>query len=168
MADMLVSLYNLPSSQSRIEKLAAEGIQIRRALAPDKKQILDFIENEVGNSRTYGEADVCFSKTPISLFVATEGAKLIGYACYNATAPDYFGPTAVLEEYRGRGIGAALLLRSLEALYAEGFQYAIIGGVGPAKFYEKVANAKLIPDSTPGVYKDFLHDLKQAEESNNE
>ena len=160
MADMLVRLYDLPSNEKKLEELAAQGIQIRRAMAPDKRAILEFVENEVGNPRSAGEADVCFSNTPISLFVATEGSKLIGYACYNATALDFFGPTAVLEEYRGKGIGKALLLQSLHAMYAEGYQYAIIGGVGPREFYEKVCGAVMIENSTPGSYKDFLHDLK--------
>jgi len=34
-----------------------------------------------------------------------------------------------------------------------GFVYAIIGGVGPVEFYEKCVGAKLIPDSTPGIYR---------------
>lgn len=37
-----------------------------------------------------------------------------------------------------------------------GYAYAIIGGVGPAAFYEKTVGAILIPDSAPGVYRDFL------------
>ena len=39
---------------------------------------------------------------------------------------------------------------------AEGYGYAIIGGVGPAQFYEKCVGAVLIPDSSPGIYRDFL------------
>lgn len=49
----------------------------------------------------------------------------------------FFGPTKVLESYQGKGIGKALLLRSLHALKDEGYIYAIIGGIGPARFYEK-------------------------------
>ena len=37
-----------------------------------------------------------------------------------------------------------------------GYAYAIIGGVGPAAFYTKVCGAKIIENSDPGVYKDFL------------
>ena len=167
MSDMLVKLYDLPDSQDLIKKLEAQNIQIRRALAPDKARILRFISEEgIGNPRTEAEADVCFANTPVSLFVATEGSKLIGYACYNAIAPDFFGPTAVDPAYRGKGIGSALCLKALEALYNEGYQYAIIGGIGPRKFYEKVCNALLIPDSSPGVYKDFLYALEREEEDN--
>ena len=66
----------------------------------------------------------------------------------------------MLDEEQGKGIGKALLIRSMEALRDEGFAYAIIGGVGPAAFYEKSVSAVLIPDSTPGIYKDFLGGMK--------
>ena len=33
-----------------------------------------------------------------------------------------------------------------------GYGYAIIGGVGPAEFYEKVCGAFVIADSEIGVY----------------
>ena len=59
-----------------------------------------------------------------------------------------------------RAIGKALLLRSLRAMRDEGYVYGIIGGIGPQKFYEKCVGAMLIPNSTPGIYKDFLGGMK--------
>mgnify|MGYP005732248681 FL=1 len=37
-----------------------------------------------------------------------------------------------------------------------GYAYAIIGGVGPAEFYEKTFDAKIIDGSDPGIYKGIL------------
>jgi len=37
-----------------------------------------------------------------------------------------------------------------------GYAYAIIGGVGPASFYEKAVGAKLIEGSDPGIYKGIM------------
>jgi len=37
-----------------------------------------------------------------------------------------------------------------------GYGYAIIGGVGPADFYTKVAGAVEIEGSSPGIYRDRL------------
>ena len=37
-----------------------------------------------------------------------------------------------------------------------GYAYAVIGGVGPAKFYEKVCGAFFIPGSEIGVYGTLL------------
>ena len=162
MPDMLVHLLRLPEDDSEAS-LLAEGIQIRRAMAPDKLQIVQWVQTH-DNAFAAGECDVCFSRIPVSAFIATHGATLVGYACYNATAPDFFGPTAVEPAYRGKGIGKALLLRCLQAMRQEGYVYAIIGGVGPATFYTKAVGATLIPDSDPGVYADFLGRLGQDAE----
>lgn len=155
MADMLVNLLHLPEAAPVAAALRARGVQLRRALPPDKLRIVAWVQEHSGRSAA-GECDVCFAHTPVSCFVATRGAEIIGYACYDATAPDFFGPTRVLDEEQGQGIGKALLLCCLEAMRQEGYVYAIIGGVGPVAFYEKCVGATLIPDSTPGVYKDFL------------
>jgi hypothetical protein len=39
---------------------------------------------------------------------------------------------------------------------AEGYAYAIIGGVGPAAFYERAVGAIPIPGSEPGIYRGRL------------
>ena len=155
MPDMLVNLLTLPSDDGTESALEKKGIIIRRAMSPDKLRIVPRVQ-ELSTVSAAGECDVCFSHTPISTFIATDGAKIVGYACYNATMPDFFGPTAVDVAYRGMGIGKVLLLRCLRALHNEGYAYAIIGGVGPVSFYEKTVSATVIPDSDPGVYKDFV------------
>lgn len=153
MADMLVRLYDLPPA---VTGHVEEGnFQIRRAMAPDKFKVVEWVRVHSG-SHAAGECDVSFSHTPVSCFIATRGKEILGYACYNATAPDFFGPTRVLDEEQRKGIGRLLLLACLQALKDEGYGYAIIGGIGPAAFYEKCVNAILIPDSTPGLYENFL------------
>jgi hypothetical protein len=155
MPDMLVKLYELPPLGPILEVMASQAVTIRRAMAPDKMRIVQWVQTH-SSAAASGEADVCFSHTPISLFVATREKEILGYACYNATAPDFFGPTRVLDGEQGKQIGKALLLRSLHALQDEGYAYAIIGGVGPRQFYEKCVGATLIEGSKPGIYKDFL------------
>lgn len=159
MQDMLVKLYDLPAGAETATP-DDQSVVIRRAMAPDMLRVLEFVQGLSGKSAT-GECTMCFQTHPISCYVATRGKTIVGYACYNATAPDFFGPTAVLKEERGKGIGKALLLRSLASLREQGYGYAIIGGVGPAEFYEKCVGATLIPGSTPGVYKDFIPMLEE-------
>ena len=154
MSDMLVKLYELPEDAA-LAVPRDESVQIRRAMAPDKLCVVEWVK-EHSDISAAGECDVCFAHTPVSCFIATRGKQILGYACYNATAPDFFGPTRVLDEEQGGGIGKALLLRCLAAMRAEGYAYAIIGGVGPQEFYAKCAGAVLIPDSTPGIDRDFL------------
>ena len=65
---------------------------------------------------------------------------------------------AVLESERRKGIGKALLLKSLESMQELGYTYAIIGW--PAKsavdFYKKCVNAILIDEKSSGVYKRMI------------
>lgn len=155
MPDMLVNLLNLPDEREIMERLERDGVAVFRALAPDKLRIVDWVRKNSGESAA-GECDVSFNRLPVSCFIAARGKKMLGYACYNATAPDFFGPTRVLDSEREKGIGKALLLRCLRALRDEGYVYAIIGGVGPADFYKKCVGAQLIEGSAPGIYWDFL------------
>lgn len=159
--DMLVHLLDLPAEEPGLTALAQAGIRIRRAMAPDKLRVVDWVKEHSGPSAA-GECDVCFAHTPVSCYLATRSAEILGYACYDATAPDFFGPTRVLDSEQGKGIGKALLLRCLHALRAEGYAYAIIGGVGPVAFYEKCVGARVIPDSTPGIYRDFLAAIEKG------
>lgn len=62
----------------------------------------------------------------------------------------------MLESERGKGIGKALLLAALHAQKAQGFAYAIIGGVGPAEYYAKTVGAIMIEGSQPGIYDGLL------------
>lgn len=155
MPDMLVNLLNLPKEEALFEKLEQEGIVLHRALAPDKFRVVEWVK-EHSNPNAASECDVCFSRTPVTCYIATRDQEILGYACYDATAPNFFGPTRVLDSAQGKGIGKALLLKSLWSMREAGYVYAIIGGVGPAEFYEKCVGAMLIPDSSPGIYKNFL------------
>lgn len=159
MADMLVKLYGLPDASSLFAKLEEQGVTIRRALAPEKHIILKWIEENFSKAWA-SECDVSFSHQPVGCFLAIEEKQIVGFACYEATCKNFFGPTGVLENQRGRGVGKALLLTTLYAMRHEGYAYAIIGGVGPAEFYEKAVGAKLIEDSTPGIYKGVLKSSK--------
>lgn len=155
MTDMLVKLYELPPLEAHLSKQAAAGITIRRALAPEKHMILKWIGDNFGEYWV-SETDVALSRIPVSCFVATLDGEMIGFACYDVTRLGFFGPTGVSEAARGKGTGAALLLAALHDMWAKGYGYAIIGGVGPAEFYSKFSGATIIPDSSPGVYAGML------------
>ncbi len=154
MQDMLVALYKLPDHQELLRRLAEEGIHIRRAMAPDMLDVVDWVKNTTRYAA--GEVTVAFARQPIACFVAEKKGEILGYAVYDATCKNFFGPTRVSDACQGKGIGKALLIEALLAMRNEGYAYAIIGGVGPAAFYEKAVGAVLIEGSTPGVYKDFL------------
>ncbi|HKY51678.1 MAG TPA: GNAT family N-acetyltransferase [Candidatus Limnocylindria bacterium] len=153
--DMLVPLYDLPDASARIEALRAGGIEVRRALAPERHVVVGWVREQFGEAWA-SECEVSFGRLPISCFRAQRGQEILGFACYDATAKGFFGPTGVLESERAGGIGTALLLLALQAMAAEGYAYAIIGGVGPAGFYQKTVGAVPIAGSTPGIYTHLL------------
>lgn len=157
MPDMLVKLYELPDSRPIMTKMAEQGITIRRAIAPEKHVVLDWIKEHFGEA-WMSEADVALCNQPSTCIIAVDEAqhRLVGFACYEATQKNFFGPTGVDPDYRGRGIGKALFLAALEGLRELGYAYAVIGGAGPVEFYAKTAGAIPIPDSSPGIYRGML------------
>jgi predicted N-acetyltransferase YhbS len=105
---------------------------------------------------------VGFARQPLTVFVALREGRLAGFAAYECTRRNFFGPTGVVEGERGRGIGRALLVACLWAMREMGYAYAIIGGVGPAEFYARAVGAMPIDGSSPGIYADPL--LREGED----
>jgi predicted N-acetyltransferase YhbS len=153
--DMLVNLLRLPPSDEALEGLRAAGLVVRRARPWELTQVREFVG---GNFSQAWADEISFGLTrhPVTVFVALREGRLVGFAAYECTRKNFFGPTGVIEEERGRGLGRALLLAALRGLRELGYAYAVIGGVGPAAFYERAVGARLIPDSSPGVYADPL------------
>jgi hypothetical protein len=171
--DLLVRLYALPPVEARLEALARTGVTVRRALASERHVVVDFARAH-GSAGWASECEVAFARRPIGCFVAVEAARrakagavkaggergypkaaetLIGFSCVEATAPGFFGPAAVRDDRRKRGVGAALLLAALHGLAAEGHAYAVIGWASEVDFYRTVAGAVPIEGSEPGIYR---------------
>jgi hypothetical protein len=157
MPDMLVKLYELKPWNELRTHLAVQGIEIRRPLPPEKHKVVEWVRQQFGAGWA-SETDVSFSNHPVSCFVAVCEQRIIGFACYDATCKDFFGPTGVDATERGRGIGRALLLACMDSMAAEGYAYAIIGAAGPQAFYTKVVGASPIEGSEPGIYRGMLWD----------
>ncbi len=157
MPDMLVKLYELPDGTELYKKLLDKGIRIMRPMTPQKHKVHAWIAEKFGEGWA-NETDTAFTHFPVSCFIAydTVNKKILGFAAYESTYRDYFGPTGVDPETRKLGIGGALCLRCMEALRDEGYGYAIIGGAGPTEFYRKVVGATVIDGAEVGVYKDMM------------
>ena len=155
MPDMLVKLYTLPHWDELRSNLAAQRIEIRRAIPPEKHVVVKWVRSQFGDGWA-SETEVSFSNHPATCYIATQADEMVGFACYDATCKDFFGPTGVAESLRGRGIGRGLLLACLDAMAAEGYGYAIIGAAGPQAFYAKAVGATPIDDSWPGIYRGML------------
>ena len=148
--DLLVKLYDLPDYSSVFARIKAGGYELRRAHPSDRQTIMTEVQAHFPGWEN--ECAAAFSKETPSIFIAVKDHKLVGFACYNATAKGFFGPVGVWEEHRGYAIGIGLLAKCMYALEAEGYGYAIIGWTELADYYAKACNAIVIPDSFPGVY----------------
>lgn len=157
MADMLVKLYSLKDECEIVDILAVPELKIKRALAPDRRKVLGFVKSNFDENYV-DECKAAFSNNPITCYIATQNKEIVGFACYEATAKDFFGPMGVCEIDRNRGIGRALLIKSLLSMREMGYGYAIIGY--PTKsavgFYEKVVKAQIIEDTSKGIYKRMI------------
>lgn len=151
MADLLVRLYDLPPSGPALDALSAAGIIVRRAAAAERGAVVEWARTH-GSAGWADECAAAFARLPLACFVAVEGERLIGFACYEATCRDFFGPELVHPDRRGRGVGRALLLAALHAMRAEGYAYAIIGWASSIEFYQRTVGAVVIDGSDAGIY----------------
>jgi GNAT superfamily N-acetyltransferase len=153
--DMLVRLYDLPDSTDLYARVATRGVTLRRARAFETHTLTRFAREHF-SEKWASEIQVALTRQPVACFIATRDKRVLGFSCYDVTARGFFGPTGVVEDARGLGLGKALLMKALEALREMGHAYAIIGGVGPREFYAQACGAIEIPGSDPGIYGDLL------------
>ena len=155
MPDMLVKLYDLENNWDFVARQEALDVTIRKPIGPENMLIVEWVR-ETFNEGWASEVDVALHNHPVSCYIAVKDEILIGFACYDATALGFFGPTGVDEAQRGKGTGSALLLACLLDMKLKGYGYAVIGAAGPVEFYRKVVGAEVIPASTPGIYQGML------------
>ncbi|MEM9017928.1 MAG: GNAT family N-acetyltransferase [Verrucomicrobiota bacterium] len=152
MGDLLVKLYDLPDNLPR----KAPSFCIKRPMAPERSLVVGWMRDHFGE-RWASEVEVAFSGHPIRCFVALdEESELVGLACYDTSFRGFFGPIGVSETCRGKGLGTALLARSLDALAEAGYAYAIIGYSGADDYYMRTVGAVPIPGSEPGPYRNWI------------
>jgi hypothetical protein len=151
MPDLLVNLLKLPERTT----FSHPEINLRRAQPFEITPVREFIETNF-SAVWADEISVGFANKPVTVFIATRAARVVGFAGYECTRRAFFGPTGVAETERRRGVGKALLVASLWGLRELGYVYGIIGGAGPIEFYQQTVGATIIPDSDPGIYADLL------------
>ena len=166
MPDMLVKLYTLPAVDPILADLGRRGVEVRQAFPAEKSAVTEWISRHFEPAWA-DECEVALANRPVSCYIAVEkrrdhhskdaydlpAERLLGFACYDATRKGMFGPEGVRAEYRGRGLGRALLLACLHAMVRDGYAYAVIGQAGPLDFYAKTVGATVIDGSEPGIYR---------------
>jgi len=159
--DLLVNLYSrkLAELGRRVEGVEAT---IRVALPPEQHIIKDWVRKHF-SEYWVSEVSAAMAHQPPGCLVAVVDGALVGFACYDATARGFFGPTGVDESQRGKGIGLALFYHTLAAMKAHGYAYAVVGSAGPVDFYVQAAGAMPIPSDKEDIYQGLLRLKPKAE-----
>ncbi|MGB7567483.1 MAG: GNAT family N-acetyltransferase [Chitinivibrionales bacterium] len=156
MHDMLVKLYDLDKYLGR-QNGAMPEITIRKPIGPEKHVLVEWVGKKFFKAWA-SEFDMAMNNRPVTCFIAVQDKEPVGFACYDATARGFFGPTGVISSLRNRGIGTTLLLTALKDMRNNGYGYAIIGGVGPAEYYKKTVGAADIENSAPGIWESWIEE----------
>lgn len=156
MKDMLVRLLDLPIVTKKEEQLFEEqNILFRRPIAAEKSIVCQWVSDNF-STNWKDETDIAFSTVPVNCFIAQRGQDILGFACFECSTKNFFGPTGVIDKEQGKGIGKILLVKALNTLKEMGYAYAIIGGVGPAAYYQNAVNAVIIQGSENSIYSNML------------
>ena len=169
MADLLVKLYQLPDASARLAALSARGISVRAAAPTEGDLVARWVTKHFNES--WGRAaGIAALRHPSTCYLAIEQHEghtathpydlppetLVGFACYDSDVLGMFGPIGVHPDRQDRGIGTALLHRTLRGMAEEGYAYAIIGWAGPVDWYAREVGATLIEGSEPGPFRGSL------------
>ncbi len=82
-----------------------------RATTQDKAELIAFVQKHHGIGSWPVETAMVFENDPVTNFIARDATtrELVGWATHSCSFVGSFGPTGVLKELRGQGIGGILL-----------------------------------------------------------
>ena len=146
------------------DRVRAVPATIRIALPPELHLIQAWVREHF-SEYWVSEVTAAMAHQPPGCLVAIANGQIAGFACYDATARGFFGPTGVAESYRGQNIGLALFYHTLAAMKAHGYAYAIIGSAGPVEFYVNAVGAVPIEEQGEDIYQGLLRAAPRAEGS---
>lgn len=136
------TVYDAPAEQAA-RKMRSHGIHIRRAEPADRPRVQAWTAKAFPGGWE-AEVDMTFEFSPIPLWLAFRDDAVVGFAAYDVNMfAGGFGPTGVEEALQGKGIGAALLFRTLADMQSRGYVECEIGWLGPVAFYSHVVRARV-------------------------
>lgn len=147
MSDLLVPLYDLPGAPEM------DDLWVGKPLFHQAPSVLSFIRDNFSSSWE-AEAGAAFGSVPPTIIVAVDrtSGEMAGFCCWDCTAKGFLGPIGVHDDFRGKGVGKAVVIAALYSMREAGYGYAVIGDAGPVEFFKRICDARIIEGSTPGIY----------------
>ncbi|GAB3510167.1 GNAT family N-acetyltransferase [Phytohabitans suffuscus] len=140
--NMTADLTALRPTEATEERLAAEGITVRRAVEGDVPALVKFARANFSDGWA-GEVSDSVGRPGAGCHVALRDGAVLGFAAYGSSRPSWFGPMGTAPAAQGLGIGGVLLRRCLRDQRDTGLQQAQIGWVGPVPFYASAVGARI-------------------------
>ncbi len=137
---MTVDLAAVPDASELIRRLAASGVELRRAAG-------SAVDGWIADVRDYANEDweyeIRHAAAEPGAFVdiAVDSDRVVGFAVGALWARNAFGPLAVHPDWSGRSVGTALAQSVCGELARQGVSTGLISWVGPEAFYRRAVGA---------------------------
>ncbi|MFH1747276.1 MAG: GNAT family N-acetyltransferase [Planctomycetota bacterium] len=124
------------------QRLAAVGIEVRRATGNDEVLLDDFFARHFGADWRF-EVSLAMHNDPPGLHLALRDGRIIAFSAHSSQNREwgFFGPMGTDPAERGHGLGRVLLWHCLNDMRAAGHPTAVIPWVGPIAFYQQWAGS---------------------------
>lgn len=143
-ANMRAILDGNYDTSSQEARLAAAGIEVRRAEAADAGRIERFFGMYFGDG-WLAEVRLSMKCDPPAVHLALKQDEIIAFSAHSSMNREWgnFGPMGTADETRGQGLGAVLLYRCMADLQAAGHATSVIPWIGPYGFYARYLNCAI-------------------------
>jgi mycothiol synthase len=123
-------------------RLAAEGIEVRRAVADDDGPLQESL-GSTWQADWIAEIADALRSSEAGLHVAVRSGRYVGFCCYGVNRVHEVGPIGTDPDVRKLGIGGVLLKRCLAEQRDRGIAAAELVWVGPLSYFSRTVHATI-------------------------
>ncbi len=133
-----LSAFRIPRRVKRIEEeVLGSAIRLRLAEEEDREGLREWISERSGFAWSY-EAARAVGRAGSGVWLAEDGDELIGFSVFGSLEHHWFGPIAVEDERRRKGLGSVLMFRTIQSMKELGVSRAVIPWTRHLLFYSQI------------------------------
>ena len=131
-------------SEDQVERLAAAGIEVRRARHEDRDALAQHVRR-LWPDIWLRETGIAVERETPPLFLALRDGQIVGFAGHGIYRPSFYGPIATDPAEQRHGVGAVLSALALADMASRDVKTAQIGWVAETAipFYSRTSGARL-------------------------